>query len=364
MNKLKTYINKFNRDMIFAVIAGILIMFIFRRKLEVPIYRFLLIFSPVVPDIFIPDYYPDAVCLVIGAAGGLCAYMIWDRKGIRAVKRLLGAAIAVVALISIAFFAQTTYISQQLKKPIEELKNDSIYLPTEVDISTKERLMVGDANHGTGKSRSLKLEEGSDELEAIYYGIQSLSNAVSYDSHFDNDYTISIIYKNNKTYKSRWIRTDEEYAYESLSAKGGSIGRIKYDAEALCSGAHEAMGTYRDFENYKKENFSAVWFNEMFSGGVANYTDIVDTELLLDEMTAPQNYSPDNEEKEYYGEFFMGRTITHEDGDIIAISYSSKTDQYEYKDVMLYDRSEKLLIFKDKDNIMRFMKQDLDSLFK
>ena len=69
-------------------------------------------------------------------------------------------------------------------------------------------------------------------------------------------------------------------------------------------------------------------------------------------------------EQEYYGEFFMGRTITHEDGDIIAISYSSKTDQYEYKDVMLYDRSEKLLIFKDKDNIMRFVKQDLDSLFK
>ncbi|HBV68896.1 MAG TPA: hypothetical protein DEF04_12505 [Clostridiales bacterium] len=364
MIKLKTYFNEYNRDMIFASIAGILIMFIFRRRLEVPIYRFLMVLSPVVPDIFIPDHYPDAVCLVIGAAVGLCAYMIWNRKGIRAVKRLLGGAIAGVALISIAFFMQTTYISQQLKKPIEELKKDSIYLPTEMDISTKERLMVGDANHGTGKSRSLKLEEGSDELEAIYYGIQGLSNAVSYDSPFDNDYTISIIYKNNKIYKSRWLRTDEEYAYESLSGRGGTIGRIKYDAEVLCSRVHEAMGTFRDFENYKKEGFSAVWFNEMFSGGDANYTDIVDTELLLAKMTAPQNYIPDNEENEYYSKFFMGRTITHKDGDIIAISYSSKTDQYEYKDVMLYDRSEKLLIFKDKDNIMRFVKQDLDSLFK
>ncbi|HBD62855.1 MAG TPA: hypothetical protein DC038_00310 [Clostridiales bacterium] len=364
MNELKTYFNKFNRDMIFAAIAGILIMFIIRRKLEVPIYRFLLIFGPVVPDIFIPDHYPDAVCLVIGTAGGLCAYMIWDKKGISTVQRLLGAAIAGVALIGIAFFVQTTYISQQLKKPMEELNNDSIYLPTEIDISTEERLMVGDANQGTGKSRSLKLEEGSAELEAIYYGIQGLSNAVSYDSPFDNDYTISVIYKNNKTYKSRWLRTDEEYAYESLIGKGGSIGRIKYDAEALCSRVHGAMRTFRDFGNYKKEDFSAVWFNEMFSGGDANYTDIVDTELLLAEMMAPQNYSPDNEEKEYYGKFFTGGTITPEDGDLIAISYSSKTEQYEYKDVMLYDRSAKLLIFKDKDNSMRFVKQDLDSLFK
>ncbi len=363
MNKLKTYFNKFNRDMIFAAIAGILIMFIFRRKLEVPIYRFLLIFSPVVPDIFIPDHYPDAVCLVTGAAGGLCAYMIWDKKGISAVKRLLGAATAVVALIGIAFFVQTTYISQQLKNPIEELKTDSIYLPTEIDISTKERLMVGDANRGTGKSRSLKLEEGSDELEAIYYGIQSLSNAVSYDSHFDNDYTISIIYKNNKIYKSRWLRTDEEYAYESLSGKGGAIGRIKYDAENLCVIADEVMRACKDFGQYKKEHFSAMWFNEISSSGGANYTDIVDTELLLAAMSSTQNYIPGNEEKEYYGEFFRDRDITSEEQNLIAISYSYKTEKYDYEDVMLYDRVKNLLIFKDKDNNMRFVQQDLNSLF-
>jgi len=363
MNKLKIYFNKFNLDMVFSAIAAILTIFIFRIRLEVHIYRFLMMFSPVVPDIFIPDHYPDAICMIIGAAGGLSVYAAWNKRGIHAVKKLLVAVFIGMALISAVFFVQVSYISRQLKMPIGDLKNDSIYLPTKIEISSEERMTVGNEHSGTGHRRSLEFKEGSSELESIYYGIQSLSNAVSNDSPFNANYTTCIIYKNNKIYKSRWLRTDDEYAYERLSSKGGTIGSIRYDAEILCTMAHEFMRECRDFEQYKKEDFSAEWFNEMSSSGDANFTDIIDTKLLLAAMSDRQSYIPGNDEKEYYGEFFKGRTITSEDENLIAISYSLKTEEYDYKDVMLYDRAEKLLIFKDKENNMKFVQQDLDSLF-
>lgn len=367
MNEIKTNLNKFNLDMTLSGIAGALILLIFRNRFEILIYRFMLIFSPIIPDIFISAVYLDIVCAFIGVLTGLSIYIIWNKKSKNILKWLVVSAFMGLILINVAFLIDTTYTSKQLKRPLEELSADSRFYPTRIDISfntfVDNRLMVGNRDVSEGKSRALMLKKSSPAMKYIYEGIQSLSGSVFYDSDYNSLNTVSISYDNNKRYKSIWIRMDETCSYQVLNGISGRLGTVRHNSEVLHERTDEIMKESRKFNENKKVYFTALWFNAENTGDV-RYKDISKKDLLYDAMSSLQNYNPGNEEKDYYNEFFTRKSITVEDGDLIAIFYTFDTEDYVYEDVALYDRTKKLLIFKGENNEMEFVEKDIDSIFE
>lgn len=366
MNKLKAYMNKFNLDMVLSGIAGALILLIFRKNFEVPIYRSMLIFSPIVPGVFISAIYLDIVCAFIGGIAGLSIYTIWSKRSENILKSLLAATFIGLILINIAFLIDTTYTSKQLKKPLEELSLDSRFYPTGIHVSffhVDECITVENGDRNTGESRFLRLNKNSSALNYIYEGVQSLSNSVFSHSKYESLPTISVSYDNNRKYKNIWIYMDEEFSYQTLHGISSPLGLVRHNSGILHDRIDEILRKCRDFNEDKRNEFSAKWFNAENIEKV-EFKNIEDKYLLFDTMALVQNYNPSNKEKNYYSEFFKKKPITVEDGDLIAIAYNFDTEEYEYEDLALYDRTKKLLILKDENNEIKFVEKDIDSIFE
>lgn len=366
MNKLKAYLNKLNLDMVLSGIAGALILLIFRKRFEVLIYRFMLIFSPIIPDIFISAVYLDVVCAFIGGISGLFIYIIWNKRNKNILKWLLAVTLTGLVLINIVFLIDTTYTSKQLKRPLEELSTDSRFYPTDIHVSffhASEGINVENGDRNTGESRFLVLNKNSSALNYIYEGVQDLSNGEFFDSNYSSLPTVSVSYNNNKKYKSIWISLDEEYSYQRLHGISSPLGVVRHNSEILHNRIDEILRKCRNFNEEKRNEFSASWFNAENIEKV-EFKHIEDKYLLFDAMSLLQNYNPSNEEKNYYNEFFKKKPITVEDGDLIAIAYNFDTEEYEYEDVALYDRTKKLLILKDENNEIKFVEKDIDSIFE
>ena len=368
MNKLKAFLNKFNLDILLSGIAGALVLLIFRNRLEISVYRFMLIFSPLIHDIFISAVYLDAVCAFIGGIAGICIYAIWNKRNKNMLKWLLSVTCIGIIFINIIFLIDTTYTSNQLKRPLKELSTDSRFYPTGIHIWFDDRLMVGNSDNSTGESKFLRLNKNSTAMNYIYEGVQSLSNNEFTDSDYGSLPTVSISYDNNKKYKSIWIYVDEEYSYQALHGISGTIGVVRYNSEILHDRVDEIVKECRNFHGNKREYFSAQWFSpkkiENTKDVKIKHIDIIDKDALYNVMSSSQNYNPNDEEKNYYNEFFNKKTITAEDGDLIAIAYRLDTEEYEYEDVALYDRTKKLLILKDENNEIKFIEKNVDSIFE
>jgi hypothetical protein len=148
----------------------------------------------------------------------------------------------------------------------------------------------------------------------------------------------------------------------------GTIGVVRYNSEILHDRVDEIVKECRNFHGNKREYFSAQWFSpkkiENTKDVKIKHIDIIDKDALYNVMSSSQNYNPNDEEKNYYNEFFNKKTITAEDGDLIAIAYRLDTEEYEYEDVALYDRTKKLLILKDENNEIKFIEKNVDSIFE
>lgn len=356
---MKIYIKRMNKDWIFAVITGILAGLVLKGRLEYLVYRIMLSFSPVVPDIFMPGFYPDLICGAAGGFFGFVIYTVYNKKSFLVIKKAMIIFIIAISVFNAMFFVHVSYINYQLSRSVESLDSKNKFLPVKVHISSKDSLMVGSEYQSGGKDRSLLLKENSPYIKKVYEDIQNLVSKKIRAPYSDTDYCMWINYGNNKKYTSRVIWVGKDFAHERRIG----IHDVKYDSEHVYGKVSEIMEECRDFDKSKLEYFSAEWYDVKQVGEGSKFRDVYDAELLFYAMLTSQNYNPNEDEKEFYDKFFNKHPITPQDGDLIALFYSIDTEQYEYIDVLLYDRTKKLLVFKDKDDHLKYVEYNLDTLF-
>ncbi len=356
MERLKAYVKMLNIDWIFAVIAGVLAGLVLKGRLENLLYRVMLSFSPVVPDIFLPGFYPDLICAAAGGLLGFAIYSVYNKKSIRTLKKTVITTVIAIAVLNVMFFLHSSYLYHQLSKPIESLDGKNKFLPTEIHIFSNDSLMVGNEYGSSGQSRSLLLKESSSYMNTIYEEVQNLRSQKINEPYSDLEYRVWVDYLNNKRYTGRLVWVEKDFAHE----RRVGIHTVKYNSESLLSKLSGTMKEFRDFDKSKRKYFSAQWYDVNYVGEDSNFRDVSNAGLLFDAMLFPQNYNPTEEEREFYHKFFNKHPITPQDGDLIALFYTIDTEEYEYMDVLLYDRTKKLLIFKDKDNNMKYVEHNLD----
>ena len=362
MERLKAYVKMLNIDWVFSVIAGVLAGLVLKGYLENLLYGVMLSFSPVVPDIFLPRFYPDLICAAAGGFLGFAIYSVYNKKSSRTLKKAVIVTIIAIAAFNVMFFLHSSYLNHQLSKEIESLDSKNKFIPTEIRIhsESEDSLMVGNEYRSTGLNRSLLIKESSPYMNTIYEEIQKLRSQKINEPYSDSEYTVWINYSNNKRYTGRLVWVEKNFAHE----RRVGIHNVKYNSEPLLSKLSETMKEFRDLDESKREYFSAQWYDANYGEEDSDFIDVSNAGLLFDAMLSPQNYDPTEEEKEFYGGFFNKQTITPKDGDLIALFYTIDTQEYEYIDVLLYDRTKKLLIFKDKDSNMQYVEQNLDELFQ
>jgi hypothetical protein len=350
---------KLNRDMILSSIAGFLLGISLKDFFEPMLYKAMLFISPTVPENFLPMFYSSLICGAIGGFAGFYIYTVWNKNNRQFIKKALIIAIVSIAAFNTTFFLHTSYINYQLGRPITQINNQSKFAPSTMHILSQDSLMVGSKDSSTGRCQMLDIKETSEYIKTIYDEIQNLQEEI-YKIPFDSTYTIEIIYKNNKNYVRRSIWVNNEYACERLSQ---IYGEIKYNVGSVFNKIDEIMNECRTFDKANKEYFSAQWYNAESMKMYNSFIDIKDIDLLFNTMSVSQNYSPNDEEQDFYNNFFRKQPITPQDGDLIALFYSFDMEQYTYSDAAIYDRTKKLIIFKDKNNQLKYVKSDLDTLF-
>lgn len=359
MGKLNRYFKTVNLDCILAIMAGILAGLILKGRMEKLIYSVMLSFSPAVPDIFMPGFYPDMICVAAGGFGGFAIHWLYNKKSTRVLKIASIAVVILIILVNAAFLFHTAYISYQLNRPIESLDSKDKFVPVSIEISSEDKLTIANEYASRSRARRLLLKENNPYIKAIYEDIQNLKNKKVNNGYRNSDYVVWIHYDNNKSYTDRVIWLGKECGHERLVG----IHDVEYDGSRMYERMPEIMDEYRNFDKSVKEYFSVEWYDNA-SDKNSKLEDIHNTGLLFDAMSMDQNYNPDEGEGEFYGRFFSGHTITPEDGDLVAVFYSLESEQYKYNDAALYDRSKKLLIFKDKSNLTKCVQYNLDELFR
>ena len=249
MERLKAYVKMLNIDWIFAVIAGVLAGLVLKGRLENLLYRVMLSFSPVVPDIFLPGFYPDLICAAAGGLLGFAIYSVYNKKSIRTLKKTVITTVIAIAVLNVMFFLHSSYLYHQLSKPIESLDGKNKFLPTEIHIFSNDSLMVGNEYGSSGQSRSLLLKESSSYMNTIYEEVQNLRSQKINEPYSDLEYRVWVDYLNNKRYTGRLVWVEKDFAHE----RRVGIHTVKYNSESLLSKLSGTMKEFRDFDKSKRK---------------------------------------------------------------------------------------------------------------